>query len=209
MTSSTGEWLLKPHQRPAHECSQSEHERRTWARSGSRTRVHCGFGVLDQRGLVKLNAIVQFVMDVYGRAMVAWTEQSRADYLRATGTGPVTAHAQITRWPHQLDLDDPLEVAAATDYGFVRGTEGAPPRYGGQDQFTFTDATGNVVAQWQQQWFHHHVAIGQLLHEPAPGIPTDQDRELARPPRRPRSMRHPLRRGRFGGRCEKRISTST
>lgn len=28
-------------------------------------KVHCGFGVIDQRGLVKFNTVVQFVMDIH------------------------------------------------------------------------------------------------------------------------------------------------
>lgn len=147
--------------------------------------VQCGFHVLDQRGRLKFGAIMQIVMDRYGRAVETWSKVSRGDYTARTGLNPITTFIDLARVPHQLHVDQEVDLRIAGDYGYYPGRDDAPARFGGQDRIELT-ADGTVVASWGQRWLWHNVRSGELLHEPAPEIATPQDQELARPPARPR-----------------------
>lgn len=147
--------------------------------------VQCGFHVLDQHGQLKFGAVMQIVMDRYGRAVESWSKTSRGAYTARTGLAPISTFIAVARSPHQLHIDDEVELRIAGDYGFVPGSGDTPARYGGQDRIELT-AAGTTVASWTQHWLWHHVRSGDLLHEPAPEIGTSQDQEIAKPPPRPR-----------------------
>lgn len=148
--------------------------------------VRCGFDTLDEDGHLKRSTVMRFVMGSYGRTMEVWEAASRGEYLAKHAVSPITAHIELTCKPARLHIDQPLEVRAASVYGFVPGGDDAPPRYGGTDRFDVVDGDDTVVAVWRQHWFWHRPETGQLLHEPAPGVPVGQDQPVEPPPRRPR-----------------------
>lgn len=144
--------------------------------------VQCGFDALDQHGRVKRSAVARFVMDGYGRAP-GWG--ARGEHIATTGLSPITTYLEVTREPHQLHVDQRLEIQFANEYGFVPGRDDASPRYGGRDRIEITDEHGTIVARWRQHWLWHRVETGELVHTPAPGVPVGQEQLLDGPPPRP------------------------
>lgn len=149
--------------------------------------VQCGFHVLDQRGRLKFGSVIQIVMDRYGRAVQAWSKTSRGAYTARTGLAPIVTSLKLARAPHQLHIDQKMNLRIAGDYGFFPGAGDAPARFGGRDRIELT-TEGATVVSMGQHWLWHHVRSGDLLHEPAPGVATSQDQELAKPPARPRLL---------------------
>lgn len=144
------------------------------------------FAHLSQGGLLKPTGLLDLLSPTMNDFWPAAVGSTGADYLEATEVRSLLMQLSIERAAHPVADDHDLALDMVTTLGYMPGSGGKPPRYGGVDRVqvrSADDINGPVHATWTAWWLWFRIGPRgiEVLHDPAPKVLVDQDDALDPP----------------------------